>query len=221
MRSLDRLPHKTTDSDTHKRLGDWPENQSIPMRIRIALFERIGERLRCESSGFRALNRFHLAPLSVQGIEMATKTKQVTVFMRPKIGRIPREDYYAERQKRWVWVFPKIDRHSSLNQIVDLDIFCSILFPHSIKKQGVAKAIIQILVEEKRPMYLRDLHFRVLEKIKVSAQTLSDTYKAMLRSGLLEKKYRNDPTRLSVQFSNRLRDLASYWDNYLSAKQIA
>ncbi len=46
-------------------------------------------------------------------------------------------------------------------------------------------------------------------------------YKAMLRSGLLEKKYRNDPTRLSVQFANRLRDLASYWDNYLSAKQIS
>jgi len=152
---------------------------------------------------------------------MATKAKQVTVFMRPTIGRIPREDYYAERQKRWVWVFPKIDRHSTLNQIVDLDIFCSILFPHSIKKQGVAKAIIQILVEEKRPMYLRDLHFRVIERIKVSAQTLSDTYKAMLRSGLLEKKYRNDPTRLSVQFANRLRDLASYWDNYLSAKQIS
>lgn len=118
-----------------------------------------------------------------------------------------------------MWVFPKIDKHSTLNQIVDLDIFCTILFPHSIKKQGVAKAIIQILVEEKRPMYLRDLHFKVIERIKVSAQTLSDTYKAMLRSGLLEKKYRNEPTKLSVQFANRLRDLASYWDNYLVAKQ--
>jgi len=118
-----------------------------------------------------------------------------------------------------VWVFPKIDKHSTLNQIVDLDSFCCILFPHSIKKQGVAKALIQILVEEKRPMYLKDLQFRVGERIKVSAQTLSDTYKAMLRSGLLEKKYRNDPTKLSVQFANRLRDLASYWDNYLTAKK--
>ncbi len=70
----------------------------------------------------------------------------------------------TERQKRWVWVFPKIDKHSTLNQIVDLDIFCTILFPHSIKKQGVAKAIIQILVEEKRPMYLMDLHHKVLGK---------------------------------------------------------
>jgi len=149
---------------------------------------------------------------------MVNRTKQTLVFAQGRIGRIPREEYYAERQKRWVWIFPKIDKHSTLNQIVDLDVFCSILFPHSIKKQGVSKAIIQILVEEKRPMYLMDLQHRVLERIKVSAQTLSDTYKAMLRSGLLEKKYRNEPTKLSVQFANRLRDLASYWDNYLIAK---
>lgn len=151
---------------------------------------------------------------------MANRTRQLTVLNSGKIGRIPREDYYAERQKRWVWVFPKIDKHSTLNQIVDLDIFCSILFSHSIKKQGVAKAIIQILVDEKKPLYLRDLHYKVLQRMKVSAQTLSDTYKAMLRSGLLEKKYRNEPTKLSVQFANRLRDLASYWDNYLSAKKV-
>jgi len=151
---------------------------------------------------------------------MANRSRLIQTFDRSKIGRIPREEYYAERQKRWVWIFPKIDRHSTLNQIVDLDSFCSILFPHSIKKQGVAKAIISILVEEKRPMYLMDLHHKVLERIKVSAQTLSDTYKAMLRGGLLEKKYRNEPTRLSVQFANRLRDLASYWDNYLAAKKI-
>lgn len=152
-------------------------------------------------------------------LNMAIRGK-LDAFERGMVGRIPREEYYAERQKRWVWVFPKIDRHSTISQIVDLDIFCSILFPHSVKKQGVSKAIIQILVEEKRAMYLRDLHYKVLEKIKVSAQTLSDTYKAMLRSGLLEKKYRNEPTKLSVQFANRLRDLASYWDNYLSAKNV-
>ena len=150
---------------------------------------------------------------------MPMANRQLNAIERPRIGRIAREDYYAERQKRWVWIFPKIDKHSTLNQIVDLDIFCSILFSHSIKKQGVAKAIIQILVEEKRPMYLRDLHHKVLERIKVSAQTLSDTYKAMLRGGLLEKKYRNEPTKLSVQFANRRRDLASYWDNYLIAKK--
>ena len=151
---------------------------------------------------------------------MVTRARQTIGLRQEKIGQIPREDYYAERQKRWVWIFPKIDRHSTLNQIVDLDVFCAILFPHSLKKQGVAKSIIQILVEEKRPMYLMDLYHKVLGRIRVSAQTMSDTYKAMLRSGLLEKKYRNEPTRLSPQFANRLRDLASYWDNYLMAKRV-
>ena len=150
---------------------------------------------------------------------MPANTRQTLSLQRSRIGKIPKEDYYAERQKRWVWVFPRIDKHSTISQIVDLDVFCAILFPHSIKKQAVAKSIIQIIVEEKRPMYLRDLHHKVIgERIKVSAQTLSDTYKAMLRSGLLEKKYRNDPTNLSVQFANRLRDIASYWENYLNAK---
>jgi DNA-binding HxlR family transcriptional regulator len=89
-----------------------------------------------------------------------------------------------------------------------------------VKKQGVAKAIIDAFIESNRPLYLRDLRRIVSGKLKVSSQTLSDTYKAMLRSGLLEKKYRNDPTYLSVQFSRRLRDIADYWENYLAAKKV-
>ena len=136
------------------------------------------------------------------------------------IGNIPRDEYYKERQRRWVWVFPKIDRKVTSRQIVDLDTFCQIIFPHSTKKQGVAKAIIEVMIEENRPIYLKELRFKVFDKINISAQTLSDTFKAMLRSGLLEKKYRNDPTKLSQQFSNRLRDIAQYWDNYLQAKKV-
>jgi DNA-binding HxlR family transcriptional regulator len=153
-------------------------------------------------------------------VELAKTTLEKPAPQRLMIGRIPKEQYYDERQKRWVWVFPKIDRHVGLGQIVDLDIFCTVIFPHSVKKQGVAKAIIETLVEEKRAMYLRELQYKVLERIKVSAQTLSDTYKAMVRSGLLEKKYRNEPTKLSRQFGNRLRDIAQYWENYLAAKKI-
>lgn len=139
--------------------------------------------------------------------------------MSRKIGRIPKEEYYRERQRRWVWVFPKIDRRLTSKKIVDLDTFCQIIFPHSVKKQGVAKAIIDAFVEANRPLYLRDLKRIISGKLKVSSQTLSDTYKAMVRSGLLEKKYRNDPTYLSVQFSRRLRDIADYWENYLTAKK--
>lgn len=141
-------------------------------------------------------------------------------LVKARIGTIPREDYYDERQRRWVWVFPRIDRQATLGKIVDLDTFCQILFSHSVKKQGVAKAIIEAFADEKKPMFLRELQHRVLKRIKVSTQTLSDTYKAMVRSGMLEKKYRNDPTYVSRQFSGRLRDLAEYWENYLAAKKL-
>jgi DNA-binding HxlR family transcriptional regulator len=134
--------------------------------------------------------------------------------------KIKKEDYYRERQKKWIWVFPKIDKKVTAKHIVDLDVFCKIIFPHSIKKQEVSKAIIEVLVEVKRPMYLKELSRKVLDKVKVSAQTLSDTYKAMLKSGLLEKKYRNEPTQLSKQFSNRLKEIAQYWENYLEAKGV-
>ena len=220
MRDDDSLPPSSINSEIHQRLPKDLENGPTPNGIRIELFERIPLSSPICSSALRVLNRFLFQKGCLIRPIMANRVKQIAVFDRQRIGRIPREDYYAERQKRWVWVFPKIDKHSTLNQIVDLDSFCSILFPHSIKKQGVAKAIIQILVDEQRPMYLMELHHKVLEKIRVSAQTLSDTYKAMLRSGLLEKRYRNEPTKLSVQFANRLRDLASYWDNYLNAKKI-
>ena len=139
---------------------------------------------------------------------------------RRKIGNIPAEDYYDVRQRRWVWIFPRVDRQTTLSQIVDLDAFCEIIFPHSVKKRGVARSIVEILVESKRPMYLREIQYKVADRIKVSAQTLSDTYKAMVRSGLLEKKYRNDPTKLSRQFSARMRDIGQYWENYLTAKKI-
>jgi hypothetical protein len=129
-------------------------------------------------------------------------------------------EYYRERQKKLIWIFPKIDRKLTGKRIVDLDIFCRIIFPHSVKKQEVAKIIINIMLEENRPMYLRELRVKVLKRVKVSIQTLSDTYKAMVRSGLLEKKYRNYPTKLSRQFSNRMRDIADYWENYLDAKSV-
>jgi len=141
-------------------------------------------------------------------------------LVKGKIGTIPREEYYDERQRRWVWVFPRIDRQATLGRIVDLDTFCQILFSHSVKKQGVAKAIVEAFADEKKPMFLRELQYKVLKRIKVSTQTLSDTYKAMVRSGMLEKKYRNDPTYVSRQFSSRLRDLAQYWENYLVAKKL-
>ena len=59
MRSLDDLPQPNADSDTDKRLFATARKQPLPKRIRIAVFEQIGERQPYESGGLHALNRFH------------------------------------------------------------------------------------------------------------------------------------------------------------------
>ena len=134
------------------------------------------------------------------------------------LGTVLNRDYYREREKKWVWVFLKVDKKKT--RIVDLDDFCALLFPNSIRKRQVARAIIELFVERKRPLYLREMIPAINQKSPASNQTISDTYKAMFRAGLLTKRYRNDPTSISTEFSNRLQTIAEYWVDYLKAKGL-
>jgi hypothetical protein len=139
---------------------------------------------------------------------------------RSQFGTAIDKEYYHKRQEKWVWVFPRIDKKVTYDQIVDLDVFCRILFPHSELKQAVAKAIIETFATVKKPLFMPELKSRVMARIKCSNQTFSDTYKAMIKSGLLDKRYRQDPATVSTKFSLRLNDLAKYWENYLKAKNL-
>ena len=136
-----------------------------------------------------------------------------------RLGTVIDRDYYRKREQKWVWVFLKVDKKKT--RIVDLDDFCALLFPHSLRKQKVARILVELFVERKRPLYLREMVPAVKQKLKVSNQTISDTYKAMFRAGLLTKRYRNDPTSISTEFSNRLQTVAGYWIDYLKAKDLA
>lgn len=134
-------------------------------------------------------------------------------------GTVIDRDYYGQREQKRVWVFLKVDKKKT--RIVDLDDFCALLFPHSLIKQKVAKILVELFVERKRPLYLlREMVPAITQKLKVSNQTISDTYKAMFRAGLLTKRYRNDPTSISTEFSNRLQTIAEYWTDYLKAKGV-
>jgi len=136
-----------------------------------------------------------------------------------RLGTVIDRDYYRQREQKWVWVFLKVDKKKT--KIVDLDDFCVMLFPNSLIKQKVAKILVELFVEKKKPLYLREMVPAITAKIKVSNQTISDTYKAMFRAGLLTKRFRNDPTSISTEFSNRLHTIAEYWTDYLKAKGIA
>jgi len=134
------------------------------------------------------------------------------------LGTVIDRDYYRQREQKWVWVFVKVDKKKT--RIVDLDDFCALLFSHSLIKQKVARILVELFVELKRPLYLREMVPAITQRLKVSNQTISDTYKAMFRAGLLTKRYRNDPTSISTEFSNRLQTVAEYWTDYLKAKGI-
>ena len=134
------------------------------------------------------------------------------------LGTVIDRDYYRQREQKWVWVFVKVDKKKT--RIVDLDDFCALLFSHSLIKQKVARILVELFVELKRPLYLREMVPAITQRLKVSNQTISDTYKAMFRAGLLTKRYRNDPTSISTEFSNRLQTVAEYWIDYLKAKGI-
>lgn len=137
---------------------------------------------------------------------------------RTSLGTVIDRQYYRERERKWVWVFLKVDKKKT--RIVDLDDFCALLFPNSLIKQKVARAVIELYVERKKSLYLREMVPAINQKIRASNQTISDTYKAMFRAGLLTKRYRNDPTSISTEFSGRLQMVAEYWIEYLKAKGL-
>lgn len=134
-------------------------------------------------------------------------------------SREERREYLRDRDSRYNWVFPRIDKVH--DDFVDLTDFAKILFPHSVVRQSAAKAILEVFAKKRKPLYLRDVVFAVREKVKVSNTTLGDVWKCLLRSGLLSKKFRQDPAQLSTTFAIRLRDLAKYWENWVNTQTVA
>jgi hypothetical protein len=129
-------------------------------------------------------------------------------------SREERREYLRDRDARYNWVFPRIDR--TRDDFVDLTDFAGVLFPHSVVRQSAFKAIVEALAKKRKPLCLRDIVFAVEEKVKVSNTTIGDVWKCMLRSGLLSKKFRQDPAQLSTIFVFRLRDLAKYWESLVT-----
>jgi hypothetical protein len=128
-------------------------------------------------------------------------------------SREERREYLHERDARYNWVFPRIDKTRDV--FLDLTDFAGVLFPHSVVRQSAFKAIVEVFAKKRKPLYLRDVVFAVKKQVKVSNTTIGDVWKCMLRSGLLFKKFRQDPAQLSTTFAIRLRDLAKYWENFV------
>ena len=121
------------------------------------------------------------------------------------------KEYWADYMKRRGYITPKID--SQRTSIGDLRIFCSVLFPFNPRKAELAEAIFREMsrLRTDRVELYRDLAPRIIKEKHCSARTLSQTWQALMRSGLLSRVRRNEPAQLSDIFSNKLEMLANYW----------
>jgi len=121
------------------------------------------------------------------------------------------KEYWADYMKRRGYITPKIDAQRT--SVGDLRIFCTILFPFNPRKAELAEAILREMSRMKtdRVELYRDLAPKIIKERHCSARTLSQTWQAMMRSGLLSRVRRNEPAQLSDVFANKLEMLASYW----------
>lgn len=121
------------------------------------------------------------------------------------------KEYWADYMKKRGYVTPKIDAQRT--SIGDLRVFCTILFPFNPRKAELAEAILRQMSRMKadRVELYRDLAPKIIKERHCSARTLSQTWQAMMRGGLLSRVRRNAPAQLSDIFSNRLEMLGTYW----------
>ena len=126
------------------------------------------------------------------------------------------KEYWSDYMKRRGYITPKIDAQRT--SIGDLRVFCAILFPLNPRKAELAEAILREMSRLKtdRVELYRDIAPRIIKQKHCSARTLSQTWQAMIRGGLLSRVRRNEPAQLSDIFSNKLEMLASYWRERIS-----
>ena len=125
------------------------------------------------------------------------------------------KEYWSDYVKRWGYITPKIDAQRT--SVGDLRVFCAVLFPLNPRRSELAEAILrESRLRTDRVELYRDIAPRIIKEKHCSARTLSQTWQAMIRGGLLSRVRRNEPAQLSDIFSNKLEMLASYWRERIS-----
>ncbi|MEM3736637.1 MAG: hypothetical protein QXJ75_00900 [Candidatus Bathyarchaeia archaeon] len=120
------------------------------------------------------------------------------------------KEYMADYIRRHGYVTVKVEEDRT--SIGDLAIFCGLLFPYNPRKAKLAEVLLREMSRRKtRRMELTSISNEICRREHCSATTLSQTWKALLNSGLLVRTRRNEPAQLSETFSNRLEMIANYW----------
>ena len=101
------------------------------------------------------------------------------------------------------WVIGKVD----LNEL-KWDEFLELLFPRQPKMRDCADKILRYI--KKKPSTINE----IIVNEKLVRGTAYDTFKVLLRFGLVHRENEYKPLVISEQFSSALQRLAKYWKNW-------
>jgi len=139
---------------------------------------------------------------------MAKKTTPLGV-------EIDYKEYWKKRKKENFWCRIKVN-YESLNELLSagqftIDEFCSVLFD-SEKKSQIALKIIKHVKSSEKPVYFKDM----VQELKIPRSTAWQVYLSLKRAGIISRKSKAEPLKLSTKMSEALEKLELWWKNYVS-----
>lgn len=115
-------------------------------------------------------------------------------------------------QRRVEYANLKVDRH--LTSILDFEQFLNLCLDTQLEVR-IAREIIKE-IQSNGQTYLKTLQRRLVKSKRnpeglCSNGTLALVWKKLLNSGLISRRMRYEPCKLSTQFASRLQEIADYW----------
>lgn len=140
-------------------------------------------------------------------------TKKIT----PLGTEIDYTQYWKKRKKERMWcrLLINYDRLRELlhSKQFTLEHFCEMLFD-SQKKSEIALKMIKHMKNTEKPVFFKGM----VEELNVPRSTSWQVYLALKRAGVITRKTKAEPLKLSSSVSEILEELEMWWKNFVKIK---
>ncbi len=127
------------------------------------------------------------------------------------------KEYWKKRKEEKLWCKMQIN-YDRMKQLLSsgqftLEDFCKFLFPQS-KKSDIALKMINYIKNSKEPVFFKQM----VEDMGTPKSTTWQVYIMLKRAGIIQRKTKAEPLRLSTKFSEVVEDLELWWKNFVKVK---
>ncbi len=127
------------------------------------------------------------------------------------------KEYWKKRKEEKLWCNLQIN-YERMRQLLSsgqfsLEDFCEFLFPKS-KKSAIALKIIKYIKKSEEPVFFK----KMMEELDVPKSTAWQVYIMLKRAGIIQRKTKAEPLRLSTKFSEVMEDLEIWWKNFVRVR---